>query len=190
MLSPKTEQELIKQVKIDKIQYLRCEYCDINGRSFSRLVPVRHLVSILKNGFHIYSATWFMTPVYTPYLGLNSSYGNVVTYPYIDTYAVLTHIKTRKVARLMFYAKRYDVCPRQQLLRQIKKLKDEYGLELYSCFEHEFVLLNKETKEPIWKNIEFSRTVTMTKFQDFMFDVEENLYNMGVDLEVCYVKNI
>merc|ERR1711964_325544 len=80
----------------------------------------------------------------------------------------------------------------------IRQLKEKHGLELFGCFEYEFMMqkpkdgADPHTRtaewEPLWRGVNLFQNLYNTKFQDFMFKSEKYMLDMGVDFNTMNVE--
>ena len=67
--------------------------------------------------------------------------------------------------------------------QQVERLKQEFGLRLYSSFECEFQLLDGATLEPSHQSIDLFSHLKMSEYENFLCRMESQLYKAGVDCE-------
>ena len=202
----KEDEELLAKVEYDKIEYIRFDRCDLYCRNMGKLVPVRYLKDTLLDGIDI-PKPWFgvvgnfnnfyVSPTYH-----NSA--NVKCFPYHSTYSKLPPILCSKanIASIMYYPtygldsinektrQIFNVDPRTICLNRLKQLKEELKIDIYSAFEHEFVLFDKTKSEltPVWNHKNIGDNIALSEHQDFVIDCERSLKAMNVNLESMHLE--
>ena len=166
-----------------------------------KTVPVRHAKSLFKNGLALYCGTWFFTPSYgtsgdTVAEGI--TYRNSHNFIYPDTYTVIPYNKEYKIAKIMMYPlisiggdkltkEIWPIDPRTICLQQLKELNN-FGYSLLSSFEHEFIMVDKKTNNPLWSGTEFCSNNKFVENENIAFEIEKYLYKMGINIEAMHVE--
>ncbi len=78
-------------------------------------------------------------------------------------------------------------CPRYIARQQLQQL-EQLGYQLRSSFEIEFMLFDKETKRPLFKNGNFYNTTIWDQHEGIMLEIGEALRDMGVGFESSHVE--
>ena len=81
-----------------------------------------------------------------------------------------------------------QACPRYALRKQLNTLQ-ELGFHLMSAFELEFTLLKNATIEPVLSKQYSSYTNSLAKFEDYLYTLEQNCSNAGVDMKGIRLEN-
>ena len=169
-------------------------------------MPARHLKDILLNGIDIPKQVFGIVGNYNNFY-INSTYynsANVKCFPYHSTYSKLPPILCSKanIASIMYYPtygidsvnyktrQIFNVKPITICLNQLKQLKEGLNIDIYSAFEHEFVLFDKTKSQltPVWNHKNIGDNIALSEHEDFVIDCERSLKAMDVDLESMHLE--
>lgn len=181
-------QQIRKIIDDNNIKIVRFEICDFHGISYCKAIPSRHVEKKIEKGVPFY----FGHLGYDPQAGIVSgtgyheevNYGDAVYFPDLNTFQKVPW--TRDTARVLMYPKFQgeivEGYPRTIAKKLLGELK-EMGYSLYSSHEHEFFVLDAETKIPIIGGKQIRSTIRLAKQTDFFMQIANDLPQMGVDIE-------
>eukprot|EP01084_Bolivina_argentea_P153614 267850_1 len=197
-----SQKVLVQRIKEDEIEYICLELCDSYCRSFGKMIHASYLQNYLLHGYSC-------PPIYT--VAINHSElemddtlktGNVKFVLDIETYKKLpsslcikTYNKTKpaKMARIMMHPSKHPVKqldPRCICKNALSILKDEFGYNLFSAFEHEFQLFKPSNAKdnaliPCWNGTPFMSNLELLSngYGAFIIECERTLSAMDIKLE-------
>ena len=74
-------------------------------------------------------------------------------------------------------------CPRSITQRLTDQLASEFGLQLMSAFEHEYILLHKGTLSPVTDGADVYSTLLLSEFEDYFTLLDDNFKQAEIDIE-------
>ena len=190
----RTEVEEI--IKKNDIEFIRIEIVDLHGISRIYTTPV---VTFLKNekifefqtpgcvtAFKTNSEIQFWTDQQMDYI-----ISNITATPDLLTFKALPWMEnTARVLYDLSYPgpgraelNYQQLSCRQQCKTQIQKLRD-MGFQLYSAFEYEFYLVNKDTMKPIYEENNFCAMSSSEMSRPVAYDVMRNMLKVGMEPEI------
>lgn len=121
-----------------------------------------------------------------------SDASNVKSLPVPDTFHVLPwagagKYKVGEVLCETFWSpgKPQEACPRYVARRQLQRL-EELGCTLCSGWEEEFMLLHRDTHEPLFKGCDMASHLLFIEHEEFYLDLQKMLEQTGVEIEgIC-----
>lgn len=180
-------QKIVSSFEADDIAFVRFEQTDLYGIARSKTIPARHFKEKAVKGLHFKGHLG-----YDPQTNLigNSAYSagvgkfDAVCFPDFDTYRVLPWSK--RTARILieptYKGKLVEAQPRVVARRQLDKL-NEMGYSLLSAHEHEFYLVEKESRKTIDDVVNVRSTVRLAACEDIVYTFLDGLAGVGVDVE-------
>ncbi|XP_054755188.1 lengsin-like [Lytechinus pictus] len=179
--------QVLEEIEEKGITAVRFEQTDLNGVARSKLIPSRHFKDKAEG-----------VNFYLGHIGLDVQAGAVsgtgfreevghcdaVMLPDFSTFKVLPWAE--KTARILIeptYKGEYvSAHPRVAARRQLERLKD-LGYSLFSAHEHEFYVVDKDTKNPVHSDINVRATLRMVPIRNFLKQIMEEMPIAGVDIE-------
>ncbi|XP_033095738.1 lengsin-like, partial [Anneissia japonica] len=168
--------------------FVRFEAVDMFGISRSKLIPARHFKSKSENGINFYGG----------YLGADSLsnflagtgyneeliFSDAVMFPVLDTFKVIPWWKytARVLIEPLIEGKDVSASPRFLARQQLTELK-KMGYSLLSAHEHEFYVVNKDTKKPLINDSNVQSTIRLYEGAGFIHQLGEDLPKVGIDIE-------
>ena len=184
-----TLERIINQIEDDKIEFIRFEFGDIYGIARSKIVPSRHFRE-KASGINIPLAHLAMDPACnlvncTPFTD-DIGYADGVWLPDLDTFRIVPWCpNTAEVlVEPTFKGKPVSAFPRFIARKQLEKLH-ELGISLLSAHEHEFYVVNRETKKPLFDDINLRSTLRNYTDSGLIEQLLTNLHSIGINVEMC-----
>ncbi|XP_022099049.1 lengsin-like [Acanthaster planci] len=170
-----------------EIKYVRLEFGDMNGISRCKVIPSRHVQEKFTEGIDIPLAHFGMDT--SSNLVLGTGYGteicwddgvflpDLATFRFVpwlpDTAMVLTEPTYRGNPMTSY--------PRYIAGKQLEHLQ-ELGYTLLSAHEHEFYVVDAETKKPLHKG-NLRSSLSIFRDADLLYAFSRNLTGIGVNVE-------
>ncbi|XP_041355721.1 lengsin-like [Gigantopelta aegis] len=180
------------QQELSKFQYVLFTFCDINGTSRGKILPVRNAASFEK-GVAMHGGSMTIGPKNDVVSAYNS--GNMVIVPDLDTLHPLPWAGNGKFKVAEFYCetasmpsrKYQEACPRYIAKRQWQRLQD-MGYDSFSGFEMEFTLKNRQTKSPLFDGLDYCMNKTFRRVEPFLLELDTRLSESGVEIGELHVE--
>ncbi|XP_046575985.1 lengsin-like [Haliotis rubra] len=184
----------LEEVKreIVKYDYVRFSLCDLNGTSRGQVVVGRHAAKYLEEGVDVLQGILCGIPRKAyPLIDHDNNYnfGNDAIYPDLDTLRPIPWAHDEvKVAEILCESRwkkdnsPQEACPRYVARKQLQRLQEQ-GYALFSGYEIEFKILDKETLTPVFEcwNLHSHRLLTKHSKEIFNFDKQFQLANIDVE---------
>ena len=77
----------------------------------------------------------------------------------------------------------HGACTRTIAKNMLKQLDEEFGLELMSSYEYEFLLMDEKSGEPVFRGKDIFSHQLLSEFEGYLYDMERLLSQSGVDVE-------
>eukprot|EP01084_Bolivina_argentea_P108267 193480_1 len=181
MASATNVSTLIRNIKKDKIKFLRFESSSVSGLSIGKLVPVASCKNVIKNGFGLYEPAWIKTTNHSIVFNdwkegvLKNTHCKI----YPDTYCKIPWTKPHNIASILIYPE-HCLDPRSIALKQLNKLKTRHNIDLLSSFEHEFYLYDHNNiTSPIQSRLGYDMSGLM-QHQQLFTEYAVNFAQMGI----------
>ncbi|MGM9993164.1 MAG: type I glutamate--ammonia ligase [Candidatus Avigastranaerophilus sp.] len=178
-----TTDEIKKIIKDEKVEFIKLQFCDINGHIKNLSVPSSQVDKVLNNEYMLDGSS------IKGFRNIETSDMNF--YPDLSTFAILPNKSTSVNARLIcdIYntdGTPFEGCPRANLKRVIQKAKDK-GMVMNVGPEAEFFLFKRDDNGQLTLNThdnahyydaapddmgEYIRTQIVRTISDLGFDVE------------------
>jgi glutamine synthetase len=179
---------LEKQIVADNIEFVRFEQSDTHGISRSKTIPVPHVRDFAEEGlnFLLGQLGFDVQAGVAPGTGYLEELGfpDSRILPDLSTYRVLPWAD--KTARLLCEPHYTDgrpamAAPRAVARRLLGEL-EEMGYLLFSGFEYEFYLVDRETREPPFPGIQIFATLRNNFDELFVYQILRGMSAIGVDI--------
>ncbi|XP_071479844.1 lengsin-like [Diadema antillarum] len=180
--------KVLELMREKDIKYVRFEQTDINGVARSKTIPARHFKEKVTGGLNFrlghlgmdVKATIISGSGYNEEIGFADS----VMFADLDTFQVIPWLENmgRILIEPTFRGEYVSGHPRVLARRQLDKLK-EMGYSLLSAHEHEFYVVDKETREPLNDDSNIRATIRLAPLEKFVKQVMDDLPEVGVDVE-------
>jgi glutamine synthetase len=179
---------LEKQMAADGVEFVRFEQSDTHGISRSKTIPIRHFRDFAENGLNFllgqlgFDAQAGVAPGtgYLEELGFPDSRIR----PDLSTYRVLPW--SDKTARLLCEPSYTDGRPAmaapRAVARQLLSDLEGMGYRLFSGFEYEFYLVNRESRQPPFPGIQIFATLRNNFDEWFVYQILRGMNTVGVDI--------
>jgi glutamine synthetase len=179
---------LEKQMAADGVEFVRFEQSDTHGISRSKTIPIRHFRDFAENGLNFllgqlgFDAQAGVAPGtgYLEELGFPDSRIR----PDLSTYRVLPW--SDKTARLLCEPSYTDGRPAmaapRAVARQLLSDLEGMGYRLFSGFEYEFYLVNRESRQPPFPGIKIFATLRNNFDEWFVYQILRGMNTVGVDI--------
>jgi glutamine synthetase len=179
---------LQKQMAADGVEFVRFEQSDTHGISRSKTIPVNHVRDFAEGGLNFLlgqlglDAQAGVAPGtgYLEELGFPDSR----IYPDLTTYRVLPWAD--KTARLLcepyFTNGRPAMAAPRAVARQLLGELEGMGYHLFSGFEYEFYLLNRETHQQPFPGIQIFATLRNNFDESLIYQILRGMSAVGVDI--------
>ena len=79
--------------------------------------------------------------------------------------------------------------PRYMACHLVELLDKEFGLEIMSAFEMEYMLFHTETRKPTFLTQDYFVTLTLAKMEDFLLTFAKNIKATGVNIECFHTEH-
>ncbi|XP_041355710.1 lengsin-like [Gigantopelta aegis] len=183
--------------ELSKYQYVQFTFCDINGTSRGKILPVRNADSFEK-GLAIYAGSLMFghkSELVIPKEVSDAGFGNMVFVPDLDTLHPIPWAGNGKFKVAEFYCetawmpsrKYQDACPRYIAKRQSQRLQD-MGYDSFSGFEIEFILKNQQTKASLFYGPHYCMNKTFGRLEPFLLELDTQLSESGVEIGELHVE--
>ncbi|XP_054750400.1 lengsin-like [Lytechinus pictus] len=181
---------ILEIIKEENLLAIRFEQTDTNGIARSKLVLARHFKEKATKGLNFvlcHLAFDVQLNVLAPNTGYAEEIGfaDAVMFPIFESFQVLPWLK--RTGRILIEPtwKGSDVegHPRVVARRQLEKLR-QLGISLYSAHEHEFYVVDKETKKPLNEDKNAHSAIRDTPYHNLLNKFMEYLPKVGVDVEL------
>jgi glutamine synthetase len=179
---------LERRMAVDKVEFVRFEQSDTHGISRSKTIPVAHVRGFAEAGLNFllgqlgFDAQAGVAPNtgYLEELGFPDSRLR----PDVSTYRVLPWAD--KTARLLCEPYHMDnrpamAAPRAVARKLLAELHDA-GYRLFSGFEYEFYLVQRETRQPPFAGIQIFATLRNNFDEPFIYQILRGMTAVGVDI--------
>ena len=126
---------------------------------------------------------------------LETKCGNMAIVPDLDSLHSLPWAGDGKYKIAEFYCETawlpslqfQDACPRYIAKRQWQRLHD-LGYEIFSGFEMEFKMMNRQTKMPIFEGRDYCKNNTFRNVEPFLLELDTKLLESGVEIGEFYLE--
>ena len=78
--------------------------------------------------------------------------------------------------------------PRTLARRQLARLSD-MGYSLMSAFETEFIIMDPDTRKPVFPTADYCETISFRPFEEFFMDFDQHMVAAKVDLECFHAEH-
>ncbi|XP_072040919.1 lengsin-like [Amphiura filiformis] len=189
-VNPKMALEnIMTQIEENQIDFIRFEFSDMYGIARSKIVPSRHFREKV-NGINIPLVHLTMDPqcnlVKCSLFADDIGYADGIWMPDLDTFRVIPW--SSNTAEILveptFKGKPVSAYPRYIARKQLEKLQ-ELGISLLSAHEHEFYVVHRDTKKPLFDDINLRSTLRNYTDPNLVEDLLTNLYKIGINVEMC-----
>ncbi len=179
---------LEKRMTADGVEFVRFEQTDTHGIARSKTVPTRHFAGFTERGLNfILGQLGFdaqgAVALGTGYLE-DLGFPDSRLFPDLSTYAVLPWAD--KTARVLCEPHFQDGRPAMAAPRAVaRKLLGELaglGYHLYSGYEYEFYLVNRETRQPPYLGIQIFATLRNNFDESLVHQILRGMSAVGVDI--------
>ena len=179
---------LEKRLSTDGVEFVRFEQSDTHGISRSKTIPARHARRFAEGGLNFLlgqlgfdaQANVALGTGYLEDLGFPDSR----IFPDLSTYTVLPWAD--KTARVLCEPHFQDGRPAMAAPRAVaRKLLGELegrGYRLFSGFEYEFYLVNRETRQPPFSGIQIFATLRNNFDESLVHQILRGMSAIGVDI--------
>lgn len=179
---------LEKKFVADGVEFVRFEQSDTHGISRSKTIPIGHVRDFAEHGLNFllgqlgFDAQAGVAPGtgYLEELGFPDSRIR----PDLSTYRVLPWAD--KTARLLCEPHYMDGRPAMAAPRTVaRRLLDELenkGFHLFSGFEYEFYVVNRDTRQPPFPGIQIFATLRNNFDEGFVHQILRGMSAVGVDI--------
>jgi len=182
------------------------------GASLGKVIPMRNAEGYVRNGKQLCGITlWLFTNWGIPDIPYweKNGFGDVTLIPDMDTMQVVEYQPEmcRVICDQTFLDGQKAPCPRTVCKEAMRRLQQEFGLQLYAASEFEFQLLRKKNKEeladeakqeipkdeatdwvPCWDEVDVYSTRQSMMRMDFVRAFEKGFLEMGVDLNAIHTE--
>ncbi|GBG90921.1 hypothetical protein CBR_g51526 [Chara braunii] len=176
--------------------YVRMMWMDISAMRRCKAVPKQRYEKVtIVEGMTTPEAVISLPSLYDK-IATGCPYGlqkQVCVIPEEDTRRTIPWFPDHEMVLSTFYiapGKVWESCPRGTLVRMLAQLKEEFNLELYTGFEHEFYLLKPATgpeSELRWMPIEcsnYASTGGFNRVAPLLSRMSETLAKMGIIVDL------
>jgi len=179
---------LEKRMAADGVEFVRFEQTDTHGIARSKTVPTRHFAEFAERGLNfILGQLGFdaqggvaLGTGYLEDLGFPDSR----LFPDLSTYVVLPWAD--KTARVLCEPRFQNGNPAMAAPRAVaRQLLDELetsGYRLFSGFEYEFYLVNRDTRQPPYLGIQIFATLRNNFDESLVYQILRGMSAVGVDI--------
>jgi len=179
---------LEKQMASDGVEFVRFEQSDTHGISRSKTIPVGHVRDFAEGGLNFllgqlgFDAQAGVAPGtgYLEELGFPDSRIR----PDLGTYRVLPWAD--KTARVLcepyFIDGRPAMAAPRAVARKLLSELEAMGYRLFSGFEYEFYLVNRETRQPPFLGIQIFATLRNNFDEPLVYQILREMSAVGVDI--------
>src|SRR5574341_378632 len=168
---------LEKQMAIDGVEFVRFEKRDTHGISRSKTIPVSHVRDFAEDGlnFLLGQLGFDVQAGVAPGTGYLEELGfpDSRIRPDLSTYRVLPWAD--KTARLLCE-------PYYAVGRQLLNKLENMGYHLFSGFEYEFYVVNRETRQPPFTGIQIFATLRNNFDESLVHQILRGMSAIGVDI--------
>jgi glutamine synthetase len=179
---------LEKKMAADGIEFVRFEQSDTHGISRSKTIPVSHVRDFAEDGlnFLLGQLGFDVQAGVAPGTGYLEELGfpDSRIFPDLSTYRVLPWAD--KTARLLCEPHYTDGRPAmaapRAVARQLLSELEGMGYHLFSGFEYEFYLVNRETRKPPFPGIQIFATLRNNFDEQLIYQILRGMSAVGVDI--------
>ncbi|XP_041471654.1 lengsin-like [Lytechinus variegatus] len=171
------------------ISFVRFEQTDLYGVARSKTIPAQHFKRKAVNGLNFSLGHLGYDPkagcvedsAYTAPAGHQY---DAVCFPDLETYRKISWSEgtARILIEPMYKGKLVEAHPRVVARRQLENLK-EMGFSLLSAHEHEFYLVEKESRKPIDDVVNSRSTIRLAACEGIVYTFLDGLMGAEVDME-------
>ena len=179
---------LQKQIAADGVEFVRFEQSDTHGISRSKTIPANHVVEFAQEGlnFLLGQLGFDVQAGVAPGTGYLEELGfpDSRIQPDLSTYQVLPWAD--KTARLLcepYYTDGHPAmaAPRAVARKLLGELQ-ELGYRIFSGFEYEFYLVDRETRQPPFPGIQIFATLRNNFDESLVYQILRGMNAVGVDI--------
>ena len=179
---------LEKRMAADGVEFVRFEQTDTHGIARSKTVPRRHFAEFAERGLNfILGQLGFdaqggvaLGTGYLEDLGFPDSR----LFPDLSTYVVLPWAD--KTARVLceprFQNGNPAIAAPRTVARQLLDELETSGYRLFSGFEYEFYLVNRDTRQPPYLGIQIFATLRNNFDESLVYQILRGMSTVGVDI--------
>ena len=191
-------ENVLDKIKRDDIQFVHLLSEDLNGVSRELMLDVDFFTKHIPLGVELFKAANAFTAngAYVPGTGIQeeNDYSNGYIYPDIDTFKVLPW-KSNTASVLVDFrlepgnpdSQRFPVSARGICKRQVERLKS-LGLNFYGAFEYEFYLLDEQTQEPLFSELNMCTSRLTNMAIGIARDIMQNMKKIGIKPEIFHTE--
>jgi len=179
---------LEKQIAADRVEFVRFEQSDTHGISRSKTIPASHVRDFAEHGlnFLLGQLGFDVQAGVAPGTGYLEELGfpDSLIRPDLTTYQVLPWAD--KTARLLcepYYTNGQPAlaAPRAVARKLLSEL-EEMGYQLFSGFEYEFYLIDRENHQPPFQGIQIFSTLRNNFDEALLYKILRGMSAVGVDI--------
>src|SRR5512132_763968 len=179
---------LEKQIAADNVEFVRFEQSDTHGISRSKTIPASHVRDFAEHGlnFLLGQLGFDVQAGVAPGTGYLEELGfpDSRIRPDLSTYQVLPWAD--KTARLLcepYYTDgRPAMAAPRTVARQLLSELEGMGYRIFSGFEYEFYLDNRETRQPPFPGIQIFATLRNNFDESLIYQILRGMSAVGVDI--------
>lgn len=179
---------LEKKMATDGVEFVRFEQSDTHGISRSKTIPVNHVSDFAEHGlnFLLGQLGFDVQAGVAPGTGYLEELGfpDSRIRPDLSTYRVLPWAD--KTARLLcepYYTDgRPAMAAPRAVARQLLNKLENMGYHLFSGFEYEFYVVNRETRQPPFTGIQIFATLRNNFDESLVHQILRGMSAIGVDI--------
>ena len=187
------QQDIKRIINEHDIEFIQIEIVDLNGVSRSVITPTENFLENVESGtyhapspINVFQITGDL--VNDTGAGFEVDALNIDMKPDLETFKVLHWIEntasvTCDVSTTKIDLEYWQLSCRQQCKAQLQKL-EQMGLRMYSAFEYEFYLVDKDTMQSIYKDVNFAATSLVDIVRPVVYDIMRNLRKVGIKPEI------
>ncbi len=176
-------------IKEEEVEFIRFEFSDMYGISRCKVIPARYFEDKASNGLELPLCHLALTVdgcllTETPYGDDIVGFGDATWFPAKDTYRVIPWC--RKTASILleptFKGEMVKCFPRVIARQQLERLKN-LGISLFAAHEHEFYVVDRESKKPLTQDSCLRSTLRTYADADLLYQLMTDLPKVGVEVE-------
>ncbi|XP_038062967.1 lengsin-like [Patiria miniata] len=169
------------------IEFVRFEFGDMNGISRCKVVPSRHTLEKSKRGVDMPMGHLSMDTACNVVSGTGYTrdigWGDGIYFPDLSTFRSVPWLPNTALVLMepTFLGKPIPSYPRYIARRQLDRLQ-ELGYSLLSAHEHEFYVIDAESKKPLHQG-NLRSSLSIFADTDLMYAFSRSLTGIGVNVE-------
>lgn len=178
------------QRQLDQCDFVRFTFADIHGIQRGKAVPRKHVNRMMKEGVAVFSGMIVYGPRSQLLAEAMEDTSNVLAKPIIDTFHMLpwSGDGIYKVGEFMCETSLADgrpqlIQPRYVARKQLDQLRSEHGITIKSGWEEEFIIVDKESQEPLFQGVDYLTHLLLAENERLLFDLQSLMEKGGIDVE-------